>query len=118
VDVGYRIAAKAWFVAGAITPADELHRRYSTRIAAVTHAFFEDVRLKRFQRPSFLSLVIFRIQQIGWGKTAAGTIDHAYWNDKGWLDGRRTSYFFPHKANPAKVAAARLVGSVAAGFTT
>jgi multimeric flavodoxin WrbA len=115
---GYRIAAKAWFAAGAITPASELERRYSARVGAAVHAFFQDLRLRRFLKPSFLSLVIFRIQQRGWGKAAPGSIDYSYWHDKGWLDARRSSYFFPHRANPVKVAAARLVGSIAAVFAT
>jgi hypothetical protein len=69
-------------------------------------------------KPSFLSLMVFRIQQSGWGKAAPGSIDFAYWNDKGWLDTRRCSYFFRHKASPMTVALARAAGSVTAAFTT
>jgi hypothetical protein len=76
------------------------------------------MRRKGYMRPSFLSLMIFRIQQAGWRKAARGSIDFAYWNDRGWLDTRRCTCFFPHAAHPAKTIAARVIGSVAAAFMT
>lgn len=115
---GFRTAGKAGLATGSHMPMGEMNRRHSVRITRAAGRFFQDVRRKGYMKPSFLSLMIFRIQQAGWRKAAPGSIDFAYWNDRGWLDARRCTYFFPHRANPVKVAAARAVGSVTAAFMT
>jgi multimeric flavodoxin WrbA len=115
---GYRVACKAWFATGANMPAEDLRVRYSERIRRVAQQLFKDILRRGADRPSFLSLMVFRIQQAGWGKAAPGSIDFSYWKDRGWLDIRRCSWFLPHRASPIKVAAARLVGSVAAAVFT
>ena len=115
---GFRIAGKRGLVTGANMAAEEMKRRHSAVIMRAARKLFQDVRQKGYLKPSFLSLMVFRIQQSGWGKSAPGSIDFAYWNDKGWLDTRRCSYFFPHRANPVKVAVARAAGSVTAAFMT
>jgi multimeric flavodoxin WrbA len=115
---GYRIAAQTWIAAGATMPAEELKARHGEKIGREARRFFNDIRENRAATPSFLSLLVFRIQQAGWSKAAPGTIDHAYWMGKGWLDMRRCTWFLPHHANPITVAAARLVGSVAAAVAT
>jgi hypothetical protein len=115
---GYRIACKAWFATGATMSAEELRERYLKGIARVAQRFLQDIRRHGAERPSFLSLMVFRIQQAGWGKAAPGSIDFSYWKDRGWLDVRRCTWFLPHRASPIVVAAARLVGSVAAAVFT
>jgi multimeric flavodoxin WrbA len=115
---GYRIAAQTWIATGAIMPAEEVKERHGEKIGAAARKFFQDIRENRAANPSFLSLLVFRIQQGGWGKVAPGSIDYSYWKDKGWLDTRRCTWFRPHRANAVKVAAARLVGSVAAAVAT
>jgi multimeric flavodoxin WrbA len=115
---GYRIAAQTWIAAGAAMPEAELRTRHGEKISRAALRFFQDIRENRSANPSFLSLLVFRIQQAGWGRAAPGTIDYSYWRDNGWLDTRRCTWFVPHRANPLKVAAARLVGSVAAAVAT
>ncbi|MGA2381763.1 MAG: flavodoxin family protein [Spirochaetia bacterium] len=115
---GYRIACKAWFTTGANMSAEELQERHARRIAQVARRLLKDIRNHGAEKPSFLSLVVFRIQQAGWRKAARGSIDYSYWNDRGWLDFRRCTWFLPHRASPLNVAAARLVGSVAAAIFT
>jgi multimeric flavodoxin WrbA len=115
---GYRVACKAWFATGANMPAEDLRVRHSERIRRVAQRLFKDILRRGADKPSFLSLMVFRIQQAGWGKAAPGSIDFSYWKDRGWLDIRRCSWFLPHRASPIKVAAARLVGSVAAAVFT
>jgi multimeric flavodoxin WrbA len=115
---GYRIAGQAWFAAGANMPDEELEERYAKKVGRAARKLLEEIRERRAATPSFLSLMVFRIQQAGWRKATPGSIDFAYWNDRGWLDARRCTYFFPHSANPLKVAAARLVGSLAAAVAT
>jgi multimeric flavodoxin WrbA len=115
---GYRIAGQLWLATGATMPASELKDRHAEKIGRAARKLFRDIRENRAARPSFLSLLVFRIQQSGWGKAAPGSIDHSYWKDRGWLDTRRCTWFLPHRANPLKVAAARLVGRVAAAVAT
>ena len=115
---GYRIAAQTWIAAGALMPADEVSARHGEKIGRAARRFFRDIRENRAADPSFLSLLVFRIQQAGWGRAAPSTIDYSYWKDKGWLDTRRCTWFLPHRANRLKVAVARLAGSVAAAVAT
>ena len=108
---GFRTAGRVGLVTGANMPAEEMKVRHSAAIIrAAREGCFRTWSGKSAMKPSFLSLMIFRIQQSGWRKSAPGSIDFTYWNDRGWLDTRRCSYFFPHKANPIKVAAARRRG--------
>ena len=115
---GFRISASAWFKTGAAMSADDIRARHARSIAAAVHGLFRDIQERRFLKPSFVSLLVFRIQQGGWSKAAPGTIDHAYWRDRGWLDLRRSTFFFPHRANPVVTRCARLVGAVVARFVT
>ena len=113
---GFRTVGRVGLVTGANMRAEEMMRRHSAVILRGARRLFQDVAQKKKLKPSFLSLMVFRIQQSGWGKSAPGSMDFAYWNDKGWLDTRSCSYFFPHKASPIKVAAARAAGAVTAAF--
>jgi hypothetical protein len=115
---GYRIACQASFATGATMPEGELVERHAERVGRAVRKFIQDIRDRRAATPSFLSLMVFRIQQAGWRKAVPGSHDFRYWNDRGWLDTRRCSYFFAHRANPLTVAAARLVGSIVAMFAT
>ncbi len=116
---GYRVAGQAWLkTGGTAMSATEMKERHSERIARAARKLFRDIRDNRAERPSFVSLLVFRIQQAGWSKAAPGSIDYAYWHDKGWLNTRRCTWFTPHRANAVKVAAARAVGALAAGFVT
>ena len=113
---GFRITGTAGLATGAHMLMEEMNRTHSATISRAAGRFYQDVRRKGYMKPSFISLMIFRIQQAGWQKAAADSIDFSFWNDRRWLDTRRCTYFFPHRANPAKVAAARAVGSVVAAF--
>ena len=115
---GYRVACSAWFATGAAMPAEAIRARHEEKIGRAAKKLVRDMRRGGALRPSFLSLMIFRIQQAGWRKAAPGSIDYAYWNDKGWLDERHCTWFIPHRASPVTVAAARVVGAVAAAFVT
>ena len=115
---GFRTVGRVGLVTGANMPAEEMKQRHSAAILRGARRLCVDVAQKKCMKPSFLSLMLFRIQQSGWGKSAPGSIDFAYWNGRGWLDTRRCSYFFPHRASPIKVAAARAAGAVTAAFMT
>ena len=128
---GYRVAVQVSFVTGgtkesagrsigtgtSLMPAEELRARYSRRIQRAARKLLQDIREHRAERPSFFSLMAFRVGQLAVSQRAEpGSVDFSFWNDRGWLDTRRCTYYFSHRANPLKVAAARLAGSMAASI--
>jgi hypothetical protein len=71
--------------------------------------------LRNAARPSFISLVVFRIQQRAWTCEAMDSVDYRFWKDRGWLDSSRT-WFRPRRAGLLKTALACLAGDVAERF--
>jgi hypothetical protein len=101
---------------GALMPQDAVARRYRKETAQVAEALFQAVAQREFSRPSFLSLMIFKIQQLSWQVEAEPeSLDYAYWEHQGWFDPDCT-FYIEHRANPVKVALARGVGAVVARF--
>lgn len=101
------------FKTGALMENQELARRYTAASRKHARRFFRDVQHQQDARPSFLSLMMFAIQQYTWSREDPQTYDYQYWYAQGWTDPRST-FYFPHKANPFKVGLARLVGGVLA----
>ncbi|MBN1660262.1 MAG: flavodoxin family protein [Anaerolineae bacterium] len=114
---GAYIVGQAGFRMGALMPKDKVESQYRDRVAEVAEALFRAVSEQAYLRPSFLSLMIFRIQQRAWGKELPGTVDHTYWLERGWLEPRCT-YYIDHHTGRAKVALARLAGAALAPFVT
>jgi multimeric flavodoxin WrbA len=112
---GFHIAGQAGYKMGALMPQDEVARRYQGETAEVAEALFQAIRDQAFLRPSFLSLMMFKIQQQSWQEEDPDSYDYAYWKKQGWFDPDCT-FFIAHRANPVKVALARLTGSVLARF--
>jgi multimeric flavodoxin WrbA len=113
---GYRIAGSQWFRTGAATSLEETRRRHADRIGRVASQLFQEILLRKYLRPSLISLMVFRIQQAGWSRAAAGSIDYAYWRDHGWLDTSKSTFFFPHRAGPVTTLLARLIGAAVAAL--
>lgn len=90
-----------------------LEQRYSQTCRKHARRFFKAVQRQQSAQPSFLSLMTFTIQQFTWSREDPQTYDYQYWLAQGWTDPRST-FYFPHKANPLKVGLARLVGGVMA----
>ncbi len=66
-------------------------------------------------RPSFVSLLAFKIQQLAWQREPPGSYDQAYWEQQGWLAPERM-FYMAHRATRLKVTLARLAGAVLAQF--
>jgi multimeric flavodoxin WrbA len=112
---GFHIVGQAGYKMGALMPQDEVARRYQEETAKVAEALFQAIRDQAFLRPSFLSLMMFKIQQQSWQQEDPNSYDYAYWKGQGWFEPDCT-FFIPHQANPLKVALARLTGRVLARF--
>jgi len=115
---GFHVVGQAGFKMGALMPQDEMESRYRRETAGVAEALFHAVSQRSYLRPSFLSLMIFKIQQDAWQhKDAEGTVDYAYWKGQGWFDPDQT-FYIEHRANRVKVTLARVAGSVIGRFVT
>lgn len=83
LDIGLRtwgihIVGQAGYKMGALMPQDEVEKRFRGEAAQVAQTLFHAVAQQRFKRPSFLSLMIFKIQQRAWQQEPADTLDYAY----------------------------------------
>jgi len=110
---GFYVAGEAGFKTGALMPQKELEAQYGPRAKEIAQALFRTIREEKFLRPTFLSLMTFKIQQRAYQQADKDSIDFKYWRDQGWLDPRRT-FFTREEANRAKVGLARLTGAVVA----
>jgi multimeric flavodoxin WrbA len=114
---GFHILGQAGFKMGALMPDDGMRSRYEGKTRRIAQTLFRAVSEERFLRPSFLSLMIFRIQQLSWREVPRDTLDYGYWEKQGWFEPGRT-FYIEHRARWPKVALARFAGSVLARFVT
>jgi multimeric flavodoxin WrbA len=114
---GFHIVGQAGYKMGALMPDDELHARYEAGTCRDAGALFHAVASERHLHPSFLSLMIFKIQQTSWQQAPPGSLDYAYWKEQGWFDPART-FYIDHRASRIKVALARLAGAALGNFVT
>jgi multimeric flavodoxin WrbA len=112
---GAHLVGDVGLSAGAHMKREEIAARHGKRIGRAASRLFDATRGRAWLHPSFVSLMMFRIQQRGWSAADPETVDHRYWRDHGWTDPRR-DFFIAHEAGSAKVALARLVGDVVHRF--
>jgi hypothetical protein len=91
----------------------EMERAHGPAIERCARRLVQFLADRRGWRPTFISLMMFRIQQVAWGREPGGTVDHRYWMDKGWLE-RSCTWYLPHRAALPKVILARAVGGALA----
>ncbi len=107
---GYHLAGQAGYKMGALMEHAELESRYQKETAQVARQLFRAVSEQHARRPSFVSLVAFKIQQMAWQREPSGSYDYDYWQKQGWLAAGQT-FYVAHRAHPVKVALARLAGA-------
>ncbi|HEX3049569.1 MAG TPA: flavodoxin family protein [Aggregatilineaceae bacterium] len=113
---GFNIAGQSGYKMGALMKREDTRAQLDARAARDAHQLFQSIVQKRYNSPSFYSLMMFKIQQSSWQtKGEPGTVDYQYWQEQGWFDPRHT-FYFPHQANAFKVALARLTGTVIGKF--
>lgn len=94
-------------VMGGKSDSRDLEQHHSQRIDSAVAKCLKS--LERWE-PTFIQLMIFRIQQLSWGKEREDSLDKRYWEGTGLL-GKRRTFLVEHKANPLKVMFARAFGS-------
>jgi multimeric flavodoxin WrbA len=114
---GVYTVGKAGFKTGALMKQDKLEALFQKEAASIAKKLFHAIHSRQFNKPSFLSLLTFKIQQRYWQRNGINSIDYLYWKKQGWVKPER-EYYLDHEANPAKVALARIAGSLMAPFVT
>ncbi len=111
---GYHLVGQTGLKMGALASAEELPH-YQAAADKVADKLYHAVAQKQALSPAFVSLLAFKIQQLVWQREPPGSYDYAYWRDRGWLAPDRT-FYVAHRANPFKVALARLAGALVYRF--
>jgi multimeric flavodoxin WrbA len=116
---GFHIVGQAGFKTGALMKPAAMKARYQEKVVKIAQRFFQALHTREFARPSFMSLMMFKIQQLAWQKASLkqDTIDYQYWKNLGWLD-PQCNFYISHQSNLFKVALARLTGAVIARFVS
>ncbi|NLD48949.1 MAG: flavodoxin family protein [Clostridiaceae bacterium] len=114
---GVYIDGQYKFRAGELMKQEEMKNLYSSKIKRISDRLFYAVKGQKSLKPTFLSLLIFKVQQMCWQKEdkTNNTFDYMYWKSKGWLEPRCT-YYTAVKTNWLKLKIARLAGAIAAVF--
>ncbi len=114
---GFHVVGQAGFKTGALMPGEEIEARYRGETDRIAESFFQAIHNRRLAKPSFLSLMTFKIQQLYWQRATDDSIDYAYWKSRGWTEPQR-EFYIRHEANPLKVALARFAGRIVARYVT
>jgi len=114
---GFYMVGQAGFKTGALMKGSEIQAHYQKQAGKVAGKLLHAIRGRKFTRPSFLSLMTFRIQQRFWQQAGGESVDYRYWKNLGWVEPERT-FYISHHANRAKVTMARLAGAAIAPFVS
>lgn len=115
---GFHIIGKAGFKTGALMKPGEMRAIHAVKAEKIARKIYQDISERKWARPSFMSLMMFKIQQRAWQRASRqDTLDYAYWTGQGWTD-PRGEFYFPHEASRLKVFLARLAGSLIAPFVS
>jgi len=115
---GYQIAGQASFKMGARMKKEAAETQFQEQTHKIASNLFSSVQQQDFVKPSFISLMTFRIQQGYWQRRPQDeSLDHSYWRNQGWTKPKR-DFYTSHKAGKTKVALARLVGTILTPFFT
>jgi len=113
---GFHIVGQAGFKMGPLMKAETTTERFQARAERIATELFEAIYQGKAARPSFLSLMMFKIQQWSWQRAVQeDTLDYQYWKNQGWFEPNCT-FYIAHATNPAKLALARLTGGAIAHF--
>jgi multimeric flavodoxin WrbA len=111
---GYHLVGQTGLKMGALASADEL-LRYRPAADKAADKLFRAVAGQQALNPTFISLMVFKIQQLTWQCELPGSYDRTWWQEQGWLAPVCT-FYLAHRANPVKVALARMVGAAVSRF--
>ena len=115
---GFYIIGGTGFRMGAYMRQADLERQYGEKTRNIAGEIASSIHTQRATRPSFLSMMTFKIQQAYWKKSPEDPNerhDYEYWRRKGWTGPQREFYIW-HKSSRVKVVLARMSGALLARF--
>jgi multimeric flavodoxin WrbA len=112
---GYHIAGSKKLRMGALTEKSAAAAKYGGTADKLASLLAGSVLEQKALKPSFFSLMMFKIQQTAYRDSPAfrDTYDRGWWEKSGRLEKGRT-FYIPHRASPVKVVFARALGAVMA----
>jgi multimeric flavodoxin WrbA len=114
---GFHLSGLAGFKTGALMRPEEMKALHQEKAQRIAKKFFQDLYRHKAQQPSFISLMMFKIQQAIWQTEDPNTVDYQYWKSQGWLESH-CDYYIPHHASRVKVTAARWTGALIKNFVS
>jgi len=109
---GVHLAGQAGYVMGALMTPTETRKKFADSAARDARRFFTAIYRQSYLNPSFISLMMFKIQQASWrSRTRRDSLDYHYYVEQGWFEPGCT-FYIPHRAGWVKVVLARLTGRV------
>jgi multimeric flavodoxin WrbA len=115
---GFYIVGQAGLRTGAYMRQADLEQNFEHQAHEIAGQIFAAIHAQKASRPSFLSMMTFKIQQAYWKKPPQDpndAYDYDYWQRRGWTDSRREFYIW-HKSSRVKTALARITGTILARF--
>lgn len=115
---GFYIVGQSGIRTGAFMRQADLEQNFEMKALKIARQIFVAVGTQKASRPSFLSMMTFKIQQTYWKKPPQDpneAYDYDYWQRKGWMD-PGIDFYIRNKSNRVKTALARLSGAILAQF--
>ena len=115
---GFYMIGQSGFRTGAYMWQADLEHHYEDTTRKIAGEIISAIHNLRACRPSFLSMMTFKIQQAYWKKPPEDSNerhDYEYWRRKGWTDPQREFYTW-HKSSRVKAVIARMSGALLARF--
>lgn len=112
---GFYLIGKSKLKAGAYLPQEELQAKYQEEAHRIATNILKAVQNQRATRPSFLSLMTFKIQQRFYLQENTDSYDLTYWRERKWLE-KNQEFYIPHQSSRLKAQIAQISGSVLARF--
>lgn len=109
---GFQVVGQSGYKMGGLMKREDTRALFDAQARQAARKLFRAIAQRQWLKPSFYSLMVFKIQQMSWkAKGQPGTLDYRYWEQQGWFDPKRT-FYIPHDASLLKVTLARLTGVV------
>jgi len=114
---GFYISAQSKFRMGALMEINQVEKCYSKKSRMLADKLFTTILKNKPVKPSFSSLLIFKVQQKYWNMDIHQTskYDYEFWKNNGWLE-PHCDYYVKHKASSLKSRIARFIGGIVALF--
>ena len=111
---GGSIIGQDTFKIGELMSNEDINKNFDNRINKIAKKIVNYHKTSKKLKPTFLSLMIFKIQQLYYKKSnEKDSIDYNYWKNQNWLEDNR-KYYMEIKSNFIKIIFARFFGSLIA----